>query len=218
MGKNQKAKCKIPPTPFNKGGVRGISLAKDIPVRLDMRELLGRQAMSGCAVPRPKIATLLSELLARVQEQKLLEPAIAWETFETVEISQLLPSRLSSARKLAVSVCTIGAKLERAVSSYFSKSEPLRGLLLDGIGNAALDIVVRGACRLIRDEASLQGYGITNPISPGIPGFSLSDQQALLKLLPVEKVGVSITASGMMAPLKSISMAMGLFLNLLPHY
>ncbi len=196
----------------------------DIPVTLDTGELLRHQGMAGCSRPRAEITTLMHEVLESIREQQVLKPAIIYESCEITGIFQdriclkddlalhgwLLPARFSLARKITVIVCTIGPKLEQAAAEYFRKGEPLRGLLLDGVGNAAIDSVVREACRLVRDEASSYDYQISSPISPGAPGFPVSEQYSLFKLLPAGQVNVRLTKSGVMLPRKSISMLVGM--------
>lgn len=196
----------------------------DILITLDIKEVLRGQGMGGCSSPMPEIDALSGELLSNIHEMHLLEPALAYESYSITGAGQdrlnlsggfvfngsLLPVKFPSARKLAAIVCTIGPKLEEAVSEYFSRGEALRGLLLDGIGNAALDSIVREACRMVKKESSSQGYKVSSPVSPGTPGFSISEQRTVFKLAPAEHIGVRLTASGVMFPRKSISMVIAI--------
>lgn len=197
---------------------------RDISVRLDIKKVLQGQGMGGCSRPRPEITALSGELLSNIDKMHLLEPALAYESYSITGAGQdrvnlnggfilngsLLPVKFPSARKLVAIVCTIGPKLEEAVSEYFNRGEALRGILLDGIGNVALDSLVREACRRVKKESSSQGYQIGSPVSPGIPGFSISEQRTLFKLAPATHIGVRLTASGVMFPRKSISMVIAI--------
>ena len=122
----------------------------------------------------------------------------------------LLPSLLPEAKELAAVVCTIGPKLEKQVANYFNRDEPLRGLLLDGIGSAAVDSLTEEVCKFMTAEASSRGYQASSPISPGMPGLPITEQWQLLKMVPAEKIGVSLTSSGTMVPRKSASMVIGI--------
>jgi hypothetical protein len=51
----------------------------------------------------------------------------------------LLSLFLTNSKELAVAIYTIGPRLEKQVTDYTSRGEPLRGMLLDGIGSAAVD-------------------------------------------------------------------------------
>ena len=168
--------------------------------------------------------TLIGKLLASVNDEHLLGPAVAYETHPITEIGyqqlslegntvlhgSALSSVLSPAKELAVLVCTIGDKLEEKVTDYFDKSKPLQGLLLDGIGSAATDALIREVCRLIMRGASLRGYQTSSPLSPGGPSFPLSEQWQLFKLVPAEEIGVRLTSTGLMVPRKSVSMVIGI--------
>ena len=87
-------------------------------------------------------------------------------------------------QELAVAVCTIGPKLEKQVTDYLSRSEPLRGLLLDGIANAAVDSLTHETCKLIKSVASARDYQVSSPCSPGMPGFPITEQWPLFQLVP----------------------------------
>ncbi len=196
----------------------------DIPLSLEIREVLRREGIKQDAKLRPNIKSLILELLVSVRNEHLLEPAIAYEIYSITEVGhhqlwlegnmalhgRLLPSVLAEAKELAVVVGTIGPKLEARVADCFDRDEPLRGLLLDGIGSAAVDSLSQEACQFIKREVSSSGYQASSPFSPGMPGFPLLEQWQLFKLLPADKIGVCLTSSAMMVPRKSISMVIGI--------
>jgi hypothetical protein len=197
---------------------------RDIPLRLKTREVLRRAGFQGYSKIRREIRNLVLELIAGMKNPHLLEPAIAYETYPIIEKSPkqlslagnivvhgpLLPSLLREAKELAAVICTIGPKLEKQVANYFSQDEPLRGVLLDGIGSAAVDSLTEQICKFVTDEASSRGYQASSPISPGMPGLPIAEQWQLLKMVPVKKIGVSLTSSGIMVPRKSASMVIGI--------
>jgi len=172
----------------------------------------------------PQIEIMVRELLAVVKSSRLLKPSIAYEIYSIVKIGDdlvrlennatlhgsLFHSVLSGARKLTVAVYTIGSELEDIVTQDFKRNESLRGALLDGIGNAALELLKERVCKLIRGEAASYGYQSSSPISPGMPGFPLSEQGRLFELVPAQEIGLVLTPPGMMVPLKSISAAIGM--------
>ena len=196
----------------------------NVPLTLSIEQLPRRQGVGELLNLRPEMITLLHELLSSVDELHLLEPAIAYELHLITEMQhdrlclkdgtvfhgQLLPSFLKTARELAIAVCTIGPRLEEKVTDYFNRDEPLRGLLLDGIGSTAVDSLGQEVCQLIRHEASSRSYEASNSLSPGMPGLPLSEQWQLFQLVPAEQIGVHLTSSGMMSPRKSASMIIGI--------
>ena len=197
---------------------------RNIPLSLKTREVLRREGFRGHSKVRPEIKSLVLELLASVKKAHLLEPAIAYEIYPITEMSPrqlslegnlvvqgpLLPSLLTEAKELAVAVCTIGPKLEKQATDYFDRGEPLRGMLLDGIGSAAVDSLTQEVCKFMAGEASSRGYQASGPINPGMPGLPITEQWQLLKMVPAREIGVSLTSSGIMVPRKSTSMVMGI--------
>ena len=197
---------------------------RDIPLSLKVSEVLRREGFRGQSKVRPEMKSLILELLAGIKKAHLLEPAIAYKIYTITEMNQtqlslesnvvvhgpLLPSLLPKAKELAVVVGTIGPRLEKQATDYFERDEPLRGLLLDGIGSAAVDSITQEVGKFMAGEASSRGYQVSSPINPGMPGLPLTEQWQLLKMVPAREIGVRLTSSGIMVPRKSTSMVMGI--------
>jgi hypothetical protein len=196
---------------------------RDIKLELPFEQLLRREGFRKHVSPSPAIQKVILEMLNNLEHDSLLEPVIAYEIMPvermindeqgTGRISRQnsrIFSVISGARELAAAVCTIGKKLEMQVKQFIESNEPLRALLMDGIGSAAVDILSEEACNLISSAASLRGYMAGSPISPGMQGLSITEQTRIFELVPASEIGVSLTDSGMMIPLKSASMVTGL--------
>lgn len=200
----------------------------DVPLTMDMEQVLRRQGIRDQIKIQPQIVAVLHELLAAIDYLHLLEPAIAYELYPISEARHaqlclgggavlrggLLPSLLASALELAIAICTIGPRLEEKVADYFAQNELLRAILLSGIGSAAVDALAQEACQLIQREGATRGYDASSPLSPGMPGFPLSQQRQLFRLAPAEQIGVCLNSSAMMVPGKSMSMVIGLGLGM----
>jgi hypothetical protein len=199
-------------------------IIRDIPLSLKTREVIRRVGIRGHSKIRPEVKSLILELIASAKNAHLLEPAIVYEIYPITGMSRrqlslrgkgtlrgpLLPSLLPGAKELAAVVYTIGPKLEKQVTKYFNQNEPLRGLLLDGIGSAAVDSLTEEVCKFITTKVSSRGYQASGPISPGMPGLPVTEQWQLLKMVPAQKIGVSLISSGVMVPRKSASMVIGI--------
>jgi hypothetical protein len=196
-------------------------MVRDIVLNLDIKQVLRRQGIAKNHV-RPGMLALAQELV-HVAEIHLLKPLAAYNIYPVVEVTHdeihlndftvikggLLSSVLKQATELVTVVCTIGAELEQQVTAYLAENEVLKGVLLDSIGSAAVDSTLREFGKLIANEAVSRGYNTSRPLSPGIPGFPLSEQQRLLELSGAREVGVSLTSSVVMKPRKSISAVIG---------
>ena len=196
----------------------------NIPLSLKISEVLRREGLSNYANVRPEIEDLTLELLTIVEITDLLEPVIAYQIYQVTGMNgqqvslegssvvhgSLLPSTFPEAKELAIAVCTIGPKLEEKVTAYSNSGETLRGVLLDGIGSAAVDSLTYEVCKFMASEVSPRGYHVSSPVNPGMPGLPITEQWQLLKMVPAEEIGVSLTSSGIMVPRKSTSMVIGI--------
>ena len=203
-------------------------IIRDISLSLEINDILRRQGIKEHSKLKPTMRALIHELTDSAKNDSLLEPAIAYEIYPIANIDHdrlclegnaalqgsLFSSVLSSAKELAVAVCTIGPKLEEKVTYYFATNEPVRGVLLDGIGSAAVDSLTQEVCKFMTHEASTRGYQASSPLSPGMHGFPISEQWQVFHLVPAEQIGVSLTSSGIMVPRKSVSMTIGLGLQM----
>ena len=197
---------------------------RDIPLSLKTREVLRRQGLGGGAKVRPEIKDLILEVLTSVKKARLLEPAAAYEcyTVSSMNDSQislegdeairgpLIPAIFPEAKELAVLLCTIGPRLEKQVTDYSKSGEAMRGMILDGIGSTAVDMTALEVIRRLASEVPSRGYEISSPVSPGMPGFPLTEQWNLLGLVKADEIGVRLTASGVLVPRKSLSMVIGI--------
>jgi len=84
---------------------------------------------------------------------------------------------------------------------------------VDVIGSS----IVEAAMDLIHDDLENKmkdaRLGITNRYSPGYCGWDVVEQQKLFGLLPQGFCGVSLSASSLMTPIKSISGIIGIGIN-----
>jgi len=197
---------------------------RDITITLDLKPVLHHQGMADKDTSNPHILKVLESVIKEVNESGLLEPAIAYEIYRVkdmghnsvslsngVEINKTqIPLILPAIKKLAVIVCTIGPGLEEKASELFRDNKPLKGLLLDGTGNAALDTLAEEACHFISQEVSKSGYQTSSPLSPGMPGLAMSEQQKLVEMVPADEIGVGLTSLQEMTPRKSLSMVVGI--------
>jgi hypothetical protein len=102
-------------------------------------------------------------------------------------------------------LATIGDALESEVKTCL-QSDPVLGMALDGLGNAALECLTAFACNLVCEQ-----YGRTSiPINPGLVGWDLlAGQQQIFSALQAGEAGIQLLPSGQMLPLKSVSLVLG---------
>jgi hypothetical protein len=199
-------------------------VVRDIPLSLNMKEVLRRQGLGGKEKVRPEIKSLIVELLADLESQHLLETAASYKRYPVTGMngSQIsleggkavhgpaLPAFFPEAQELAVIICTIGPKLEKQASDYTKNGQALRGMILDGIGSAVVDKLIPEVIKLIAAEVAPLGYEVSSPVNPGMPGLAMTEQWNIMELAKADKIGVSLTPSGILVPRKSVSMVIGI--------
>jgi len=118
----------------------------------------------------------------------------------------------SDAEKLAFSVCTIGSALEKRVQELFSRGEGARGVILDSVGSATVERVADLLDEEVLKWGSLEGLRATRRFSPGYGGWPVEGQELIFGYLKEAsiQVGVSLSPSKMMNPIKSVSFAIKL--------
>jgi hypothetical protein len=131
-----------------------------------------------------------------------------------VLVSPLIANHFSGAERIVLVVCTIGPQLEE-FSSFCLQENPLFGLALDGLGNAAVENISQQVCIRIGEQAQKSGLTASTPFSPGEPEWPVEvGQPFIFSLLDPSKVGITLSSAGMMLPKKSVSFAVGIGLNM----
>ncbi len=117
---------------------------------------------------------------------------------------------LSGAEQVILAICTIGPDLERYAHSELEVN-PALGLALDGLGNAAVELLARMVCNRFGEQAQVEGKMISSPLSPGDPEWPVEiGQPQLFSKIDADRIDVKLTSGGMMVPKKTISFIAGI--------
>lgn len=108
---------------------------------------------------------------------------------------------------------TLGFEVDRLISAA-GQTAPYRALLLDACAAAAAEDLAELAEEALRRLPELADYGKIRRFSPGYGDLPLALQPALLNLLDARRViGLTVGASLMLSPVKSITALIGLTLS-----
>lgn len=111
-------------------------------------------------------------------------------------------------------VCTLGPNFERRSSELFAGRQASLAMALDELGNELLFAVSRRAQDRMQADAARRGLSMAGELRPGDPGLALDAQAAVLRLAQAETIGISLSAGGLMHPVKSCSMVLGMGIDL----
>jgi hypothetical protein len=188
----------------------------ELRIRREMGQVLAR------VFKTPKLLAVLLEELAEAQQ--LVEPAACWETFPVREIRHEkvvlgngtvigggpVAAVVGGADELVVAVCTVGSQISERIEAYSREKGLFRGMMLSDLASYAVDLVRQELCERIEDEAKAKGLHVSTPLSPGESEWSVRDQATIFSLLDASPIGVTLTPSMVMRPLKSLSLIMGI--------
>ncbi len=117
---------------------------------------------------------------------------------------------------VAVGVCTLGPALEQRATALFAERRMSLALALDAVANELLFALSRRVQDRIVVDARRHGLAAAGELRPGDPGLPLRAQEAIWRLAGAESIGVRVTHGQMLHPLKSISMLLGIGIDLPP--
>ena len=198
-----------------------MSEVAEIDISLALAAAAGHSLASGPSrAPRQRA-------LAMITEEGLARPAFCYLDCQvsgvrgarlelgttTLEVPGMagISSRLTAVTALA---CTLGPALEARVSGLCSQRSMSLALALDELGNAMLMYAARFAALAIRKEARSRGLTTGDTLTPGGPGLALADQAAVLALAGGDRLGITVNGQGMLSPVKSRSLIVGLGMGL----
>lgn len=197
-----------------------------------MPQILGIDALKRLAPPRrplsPARARLRAEALELVEAEGLGMASASYRfvPLERTEAGGVLcvdgeelpaPWLLPASGELtavACAVCTLGEALPERASSLFAVRRAALAVELDALGNELLFAAARVLQDRMLADARKQGLTMAGELRSGDPGLALETQATVLRLAEAEAIGVSASKGGMMHPVKSTSMVLGVGLEL----
>lgn len=112
---------------------------------------------------------------------------------------------LLDADRYVLFIATAGQEFEQFQHEVKSSGDILQEFLLDSLGSAIAEAVVREVCSKVENYVLPLGYGVSHPYSPGYCGWHVTQQKFLFSLLPEQPCGVRLSESSLMSPIKSVS-------------
>ena len=186
--------------------MRDAGLIHHLVINLDPEEVWRALAVPKEGRRRETTARRLEQLLP--EARALLHPRGAWRIVghdAALEVGLADPPH-----EVAVAVCTISGELERSSAERAAAGDLLDALLLDAVGSAAAEATADALnARVCRIAKARTLYAAVRE-SPGYGDWDVGNQGRLLALLPAERLGIGLTAGGMMVPRKSVSFALRL--------
>ncbi|GIK43357.1 MAG: hypothetical protein BroJett011_71900 [Chloroflexota bacterium] len=152
-----------------------------------------------------------------------VKPAACWDTFPIQKImhEKLVLANgvrigggpvvqvIGGAEELMVAICTVGPTADEVIAAAQKQKDLFRTMLLNDLAAWGVDMVRQQLCLQFETETRQQGLRVSAPLSPGESVWPIKEQAILFSLLDAGQIGVSLSPSMVMTPLKSLSMIMG---------
>lgn len=111
------------------------------------------------------------------------------------------------ADRLALFAATVGARVTAGTRELFDRRELALGYMLDSVASAAADCLAEllgSRDKTLAGDEGARGWRAL-AYSPGYCGWHVSGQRKLFGFLRPEEIGITLNASCLMQPLKSVS-------------
>lgn len=116
---------------------------------------------------------------------------------------------LQPCHEIILFAATLGAQSERMLLKQQAK-DSAQALLLDAVFSAAIEALCDRAEGQLRSELSEGGLYLTDRFSPGYGDMPLAQTRTICEVLNTSRsIGLTVSASGIMIPRKSVTAVMG---------
>ncbi|MDX9972064.1 MAG: vitamin B12 dependent-methionine synthase activation domain-containing protein [FCB group bacterium] len=129
---------------------------------------------------------------------------------EWFETGDTIAGLLESASAGAIFAATAGPELDEWARGYFNDGDPMTGFVVDALGSVTAERSLDWLEERLLDLAGGIGWSVTHQYGPGYCGWHLSEQHKLFGLLPPRFLGIALSESALMRPVKSVSGFIGL--------
>jgi uncharacterized 2Fe-2S/4Fe-4S cluster protein (DUF4445 family) len=170
----------------------------------DLREMVSQEIKSCLTMFQTQIAYEKLDITAITADTVCLASGLTLE-------GPFIAEKLADCSYVIMSVYTLGQPIDDYIHNCFDGDDYLRGLIADTISVAALTNLEKTLWNKLVDEIDGTTLGITSRLSPGDAGWDLKEQRKIYECLRSNAdIGVALTESCMMTPLKSASAVYGI--------
>lgn len=128
----------------------------------------------------------------------------------TINTSLKICRLMEGAESIAVFVCTAGQGFSDYCQRYNQEGDYLKGYIVDTLGSVVVEKAMDYIQIQLEKMVQQKGLKITNRYSPGYCNWPVDDQKELFSLLPSNVCDISLSASCLMNPIKSVSGIIGI--------
>lgn len=168
------------------------------------------------------------EMLEAVQQEiaetvRQVAPKVAYERVEIEHIEHdrvflkngvilegnYAAEKLKNCSYIIATIATAGEKMDKIIHESFSTGDYVKGMINDFIGTCIVGYADKTFWNEMIKDIQGTTIGITSRISPGDTKWPISEQVKIFELIDGTSIGVNLSDTFMMTPMKSTSMVYG---------
>ncbi|HEX2867344.1 MAG TPA: vitamin B12 dependent-methionine synthase activation domain-containing protein [Ignavibacteriales bacterium] len=111
---------------------------------------------------------------------------------------------LKHSERAAAYAITLGDEIDKHIHGL-EEEDFLESYLLNAASSAVIEALQLKLHDIIGTRAQAEGFQLTKRFSPGYAGWDLSEQGILIPMLHGSEIGIALTESFLMLPMKSVS-------------
>lgn len=148
-------------------------------------------------------------IVKEIESSDLKSGLITIENTE-LQVGSQICGYLKGASHAALFICTAGNIFTEITREYNARGEYLEAFVADAIGSLTVENAMDKIQQDLENSLNAENLKITNRYSPGYCNWSLSGQKELFALVGNNTVGIELTDSCLMNPIKSVSGIIGI--------
>jgi len=168
---------------------------------------MGYRGQEPDAATRRETQTIVQEV------RSILEPRFCYlvtPDLPPFDMGHIILGQLKGSEAYALFICTSGTEYETYQQRLKEQGDMVRIFIADALGSAIAEHCADQMERYLQESIDKLGWRHTNRFSPGYCGWHVSQQQLLFPLFNGHTLGVRLTDSSLMVPIKSVSGIIGL--------
>ncbi len=185
--------------------LRYLGYPKGVSPKDRIGEEIDRWIAEGSGLAQPKATYIVLPVTDKGPRWLRVETSIG-----TTEFKGAIGEFLGGALGVAVFIATAGPQIENRASELLREHDGLGAMVLNAVGAERAEAVEAVVINQLRQQAHKAKIAPTLPYAPGYCGMPLTEQKKLFAIFDNQNVGVTLTDSCLMQPIKSVSGLIGL--------
>lgn len=200
-----------------------MDILTDIPVSIDRKKLFKQIGYKDTSAISPAVKESIEQVIS--SGLRLIEPKLAakrcnikvqrdksrvWVEGNVYFNGNFITKHLKNCCEAIIFLVTAGPVISKEIESAFKENDYLKAMILDGLADLAIENIIMQYWNRLVEDIKAEGLGITGFISPGHLDFGVDQQRSIFKILDGNKIGLNLTDSCLIMPIKSASGLYGL--------